>query len=246
MKNFLKYILQKTLGFQNYLYLFARFVIWKLPFDKKEKDFIKFVDLVEDGAHVLDIGANIGVMTYYFSKRLVNSAIHAFEPIPENRKVLLRVKRKLVLLNVKTYSFALGDQTGIADMIMPKMERVYFHGLSHIKSTEQHKGKVYQVEMKKLDDLQGLEEVKINAIKIDVEEYEFQVLRGAENTIRKNRPLIYCELWDTNNRQKSMALIKRLDYKIYINYKNELTEYDNQKTAQNFFFIPVEHPLNQM
>lgn len=246
MKNFFKYILQKTLGFQNYLYLFARFVIWRLPNDKKEKDFIKFIEIVEDGGHVLDVGANIGVMSYYFSKRLINSAIHSFEPIPENRKVLLKLKRKLKLLNVKIYSFALGDQSGDAEMIMPEQSQVYFHGLSHIKTTEEHKGKVYHVEMKKLDDIQALEDVKVNAIKMDVEDYEFHVLKGAENIIKQNRPLIYCELWDTTNRQRSMELIKSLNYKIFINNKNELIEYDNQKGYQNFFFIPIEHQLNKM
>ena len=242
MKNFLKYILQKTLGLNLYLYLFARFVILKLPYNKREKDFLKFIDLINDGDHVLDIGANIGAMTYYFSKKLPNSAIHSFEPIPENLKVLLRVKQKLKLLNVKTYSCAIGEKNGIIEMIMPEKSKVYFHGLSHVISNSEQKGRINSVEIKRLDDIKELNKVKVSAIKIDVEEYEYKVLMGAERLIKKNKPIIYCELWDSENRRKSTDFIKSLDYKICIHNGNKIIEYKDQKGFQNFFFIPVGNP----
>ncbi len=244
MKNFFKYILQKTLGLNLYLYLFARFVILKLPYNIQEKDFLKFIDLIKDGDHVLDIGANIGVMTYYFSKKLPNSAIHSFEPIPENLNVLLRVKQKLRLLNVKVHSYAVGEKTGIIEMIMPEKNKVYFHGLSHVKSNSECKGKIKSAEVKRLDDIKELTNVKVSAIKIDVEEYEYNVLVGAEELIKKNRPVIYCELWDSENRSKSMKFIKNLDYKIYIYNNNKIIEYKDQKGFQNFFFIPFENHMD--
>ena len=246
MKNFLKYILQKLLGLNNYLYLFARYVIFKLPFDKNEKDFLKFIELVDDGNHVLDIGANIGVMSYYFSKRLPNSAIHSFEPVPENMEVLLKLKRKSRLLNIKTYPFAIGNDSGKITMIMPESNKAYLHGLSHVSDVNsKDKGKKYEAELKRLDDLEELKGQQISAIKIDVEEYEYNVLRGAQNLIAKNRPLIYCELWEGENRKKSMNLISKLDYKIFINQGKNLIEFKNQKGYQNFFFIPAEHCDNQ-
>ncbi len=246
MKNFLKYILQKSLGLHNYLYLFARVVILRLPYDKKEKDFLKFIDLIEDGNHVLDIGANIGVMSYYFSTRFPNSAIHSFEPVPENMKVLLRLKRKLRLLNIKTYPFAIGNNSGKINMIMPELNKAYLHGLSHVsEENSQDKGKKYEVEIKKLDDLKEFKDLKVSAIKIDVEEYEFNVLSGAQDLIAKNRPVIYCELWEGENREKSMNLISRLNYKVFINQGKNLIEFKNQKGYQNFFFIPIERCDNQ-
>ena len=215
----------------------------KLPYNKQEKDFLKFIDLIKDGDHVLDIGANIGVMTYYFSKKLPNSAIHSFEPIPENLKVLLRVKQKLKLLNVKTYSCAIGEKTGTIEMIMPERNKVYFHGLSHVISNSEYKGKIKSVEVKRLDDIKEFNSVKVSAIKIDVEEYEYNVLVGAEELIKKNRPIIYCELWNSGNRRKSMDFIKSLDYKICIHNGNKIIDYKDQKGFQNFFFIPVGNPM---
>ena len=60
MKTFVKYILQKILGLKTYLYVFARFIIVKLKWDKKEKDFFHFLKLLPDNGIVLDLGANIG------------------------------------------------------------------------------------------------------------------------------------------------------------------------------------------
>lgn len=241
MKDFIKYFLQKVLGLRNYLYLFARFVIIKLPYSKNERDFLQFVELIEDGDHILDVGANIGVMTYYFSKKLPRSVVHAFEPIPENHHVLLRVKQHFKLYNVNTYAFALGNENGQVNMIMPETNKVYLHGLSHVeKENHENKGNSYSVAIKKLDDLDEFKNARINAMKIDVEEHEYQVLCGAENLIQKNRPMIYCELWDSENRTKSIDFISKLNYKVFIYQRKSLKSFNDQRGFQNFFFIPAE------
>ena len=70
MKTFIKYILQKILGLKTYLYVFAIFVIVKIRWDKKEKDFFHFMKLIKDEGVILDLGANIGVTSYYLAKKL--------------------------------------------------------------------------------------------------------------------------------------------------------------------------------
>ena len=242
LKNIVKYILQKILGLNNYLYLFARFMIVKLPWDKNEKDFLKFLDLLNDSGHVLDIGANIGVMTYHFAHKLKNTQVHSFEPIPVNLNILKRVVKKYKLSNVKIYPFALGESNGNVQMVMPESNKVYFHGLSHINDNEKNsKGLICNVEMKRLDDLEELKELKIKAIKLDVEDFEYQVLKGGENLIVKNKPIIYAELWDSENKRKSFDLLKKLNYKSFINSKKHLEEYKDQLGFQNYFFIPSEY-----
>ncbi|MFO7827513.1 MAG: FkbM family methyltransferase [Bacteroidales bacterium] len=245
MKNIVKYILQKILGLNNYLYLFARFMIYKLPWDKKEKDFLRFLGLIQDKGHILDIGANIGVMTYHFSKKFPDSFIHSFEPVPENLKILNRMINRYKLSNVSIYPYALGDKNSMVNIIMPKNQNVYFHGLSHIdENNKNEKGKKYHVEMRRLDDIKALKNKKIVALKIDVEDYEYHVLKGAEQMINENRPVIYCELWDSENREKCLSLINELNYGVFIHQNAKLDRYSGQKELHNFFFIPTERCNN--
>ena len=91
MKNGIKLILQKLLGYQNYLYVFAKFKIKTLKQDKKEGDFFHFMDSISKNGAILDIGANIGIMTYHLSKRFADRKIYSIEPMPDNLKVLNKI-----------------------------------------------------------------------------------------------------------------------------------------------------------
>ena len=83
------------MGFQTYLFVFALFKIKTLRTDAKEKDFFHFLSLLKDGqGAVLDIGANIGIMTVHLSQNLPNCEVHVFEPIPDNLSVLKRIIAK--------------------------------------------------------------------------------------------------------------------------------------------------------
>ncbi len=95
MKNSIKRILQKILGFNNYLFIFSLFTIIKLKWDKNEKDFIHFMKLIKGEGIILDIGANIGIMSTHLSRKFKNDEIIAFEPMPENIRTLERIKKIL-------------------------------------------------------------------------------------------------------------------------------------------------------
>ena len=119
MKTFVKYILQKILGLKTYLYVFARFIIVKLRWDKNEKDFFHFMKLFPDGGIILDLGANIGVTSYHLSKNFPKSTIFSFEPLTLNMNTLKRLKRKFKLDNIKEFQVAVGDKPGTLEMVMP-------------------------------------------------------------------------------------------------------------------------------
>lgn len=217
-------------------------MILKLPWDKNEKDFFKFLKIIENPENVLDIGANIGVMTYHFANKFNKANVYSFEPVPVNKKILQRIIAKFKLNNVKVYPFALGESESKIQMIMPESNKVYFHGLSHVKQNRKNeKGLIYDVELKKLDDLQDFKNIKVDAIKVDVEDFEYHVLKGGENLIRKNRPLIYAELWNSENKDKSLKFLRSLNYRVFININNRLQDYKGQKGFQNYFFIPNDY-----
>src|SRR5690606_15193197 len=97
MKNIIKFILQKLLGYKNYLYLFSKYKIRNLHKDKKEKDFFLFMSEIEEEGDILDIGANIGIMSYHLSKKFPSKKVYGIEPIPSNFEVLSKIKNKFKL-----------------------------------------------------------------------------------------------------------------------------------------------------
>ncbi|MFO0495955.1 MAG: FkbM family methyltransferase [Flavobacteriia bacterium] len=240
MKNWLKYILQKSLGFDTYLYVFALFKIRTLQNDSKEKDFFHFLNLLEDGkGDVLDVGANIGIMTVHLAKKVPNSTIHAFEPIPENLSVLTKIISKFNLNKIKVHHTAVGDHEGEVKMILPKNGKTKMQGLSHVKHesiTEWNEGDEYNVPLNTLDNL--LNGASIQGIKIDVENFEYFALKGGSRILSSNKPVIYAELWDNENRTNCFTLLSDLNYTAHVVEKGILTPFHVDKHRhQNFIFI---------
>lgn len=241
MKNGIKYVLQKSLGFQNYLYVFALFKIRTLKKDRKEKDFFHFINLLKDkeGA-ILDIGANIGIMSVHLAQKVPNDMIHAFEPIPDNASVLRKIVKRFKLNNVYLHELALGEHEGKVQMILPYNGKTKMQGLSHVKHEsidEWNEGQEFEVRMNTLDQLFG--EARIQGIKIDVENFEYYVLKGGKQMLEKNKPFIYAELWDNRNRELCFELLHSLSYLAYVIENNAVVPFDAKvHNKQNFIFKP--------
>lgn len=243
MKNLLKNILQRILGFENYLLLFSLFKIRTLRIDKKENDFFFFLNLIGEDAGILDIGANIGIMTVHLARMAKNGTVYAFEPIPDNVNILRKIVSHFKLKNVKIFDIALGDKNGKIEMVMPVVDSVKMQGLSHVvhpSINEYNEGNKFSVEVRTLDDLFGNEHknVEISAIKIDVENFEYFVLKGAEQLLRKFKPVIYIELWDNENRNKCFDFFEKMGYTIKVVENGNLEKFDETKhRKQNFVVI---------
>lgn len=239
MKNTVKFILQKVLGFQFYLYVFSLFKIRTLKSDSNEKDFFHFLSLLKDGeGSILDVGANIGIMTAHLGQNFPSTTIHVFEPMPINILILKRIIAKFDLKTVKIHEIAVGDSKGTVKMILPENGKTKMQGLSHIKHesiTEWNEGQEFDVQLNTLDTVLGNE--KIQGIKIDVENFEYFALNGAKKLLERNHPIVYAELWDNQNRTNCFELLNSLGYKTFIVKENKLILFDaNKHISQNFIF----------
>jgi len=240
----IKKMLQHTLGFERYLFIFSLFIIKTLRWNKNERDFIHFLHMIPDGGIVLDIGANIGVMSVWFGKKLKLSEIYAFEPIPQNVKTLKRVLRHFKIQNVAVIEKAVGNTNGTVQMVMPVLGKVKMQGLSHVMHetiTDFNEGNRYSAPIITIDSFENINKSgkTLTAIKLDVENFEFYVLEGAKETIQKHRPLIYTELWENSNRNNCFKFIRAQGYKVCVLVQHELVAFDPlQHTTQNFFFVP--------
>ena len=237
-------MLQFTLGFERYLFIFSLFIIKTLRWNKNERDFIHFLQMIPDGGIVLDIGANIGVMSVWLGKKLKQSKIYAFEPIPQNVKTLKRVLRHFKIHNVTVIEKAVGNTHGSVQMVMPVLGKVKMQGLSHVMHetiTDFNEGNRYSAPIITIDSFENINTTgkSLTAIKLDVENFEYYVLDGAKETIQKHRPLIYTELWENTNRDNCFKFIRAHGYKVCVLVQHQLIEFDpSLHTTQNFFFIP--------
>lgn len=241
MKKFIQNILQSLLGFERYLLWFSWFKIKTLRNDRKEGDFIHFLGMLGPSDNVLDIGANIGIMTVHLARQCPQGQVHAIEPIPENFRALKRICKRFRLDNVQVHGFALGAEKGELEMVMPEVSKVKMQGLSHVvhdSITDFNEGQRYTVPVHRLDELPELTK-DLRGIKIDVENFEYFVFKGGENILRKERPIVYCELWANENRDKCFELFRSMDYDIQVLENGALVDFDPaQHEKQNFFFVP--------
>jgi FkbM family methyltransferase len=241
-KSLIKRVLQKILGFDNYLFLFSIFAIKKMSWNRHEKEFAEFMKLIPNNKGViLDVGANIGIMTATLARKFTNTQVYSFEPMPQNLSTLKKIIRYYKLSNVRIFETALGEIPGQLKMVMPVINNVKMQGLCHVvegSSEEAAKeGILFSVPVQRLDAMKDLQQLpNICAIKIDVENFEYPVLKGAQELLQKHKPVIYCELWKNERRELTLQYLKGLGYAVKVYDGKNLVDYNGQNVT-NFILV---------
>lgn len=137
----------------------------------------KSFNYVKQNRVALDIGANVGLWSRDLVKRF--DQVIAFEPVAMFRECL---ERNVFAKNLEVRPIALGDQEGMIAMIITEGNT----GHTHVDP----KSVNGNTQITKLD---SLKLVDVDYIKIDCEGYEYRVLRGAEETIKRCRPVVVIE-----------------------------------------------------
>ncbi len=155
-------------------------IIWWNGYYEKHPTRI-FLKLTNPGDCVVDVGANIGYYSVLAASRIGSAGkIFAFEPVLSIYQRLLENVSELK--NIKPEKVACGNTTGeikiyVADDTCSAGSRIS-------QPIENHPLKIETVPIIKLDnELMG---EKVDLLKIDVEGYETEVLRGAVKLIRTN------------------------------------------------------------
>jgi FkbM family methyltransferase len=136
------------------------------------------IDLTPSRTLALDIGANVGL----WSRDLTEAFAHviSFEPVSDFRDCLVK---NVPASNLEVRGCALGEEDTFINMIIT----VENTGHSHVDTSTMGHG---TTPMYRLD---SLELPKIDYIKIDCEGYENTILRGARQTIMRDRPVMVVE-----------------------------------------------------
>ncbi len=154
------------------------------------------------GDLVIDVGANLGNHTVFFAK-IAGCRVAAFEAHPEAFRFLQENARLNDLDNrVDAYHLAVSDTEGRVS-ILAEME----NNLGATRFGMDDDGTVRAVRLDDVD-IQG----SVRLIKIDVEGMEAQVLRGAQDLIARDRPLIVCEAQTHEEFEKTWAILEGHGY----------------------------------
>ena len=172
--------------------------------------------LVQPGYVCMDIGANLGVYTVLLAKWAgEGGAVHSFEPVDHIRRRLLRHVRINGLSNVTVQAMGVGSED--TTLLMNQIREGEFReGTSTFTDNEnvvsmgkEHFNRV-EVPVRKLDTYtreQGF--TRLDFMKIDIEGFELNCLRGATETLRRFRPII---LMEHNQRRLKHLKIDERDF----------------------------------
>ena len=138
--------------------------------------------IVRPGDTVLDIGANIGIVTLWLSKLVgKNGKVHAFEPNPELQKILEETLNHNQASNVCLHPIALGSEQGSHELRIP---RANAGAASLIRNRDLSDCDVVEVPVRPLSTIVAEEGIKsIRLIKIDVEGFEAEVFQGGQEVL---------------------------------------------------------------
>jgi FkbM family methyltransferase len=182
--------------------LFGDSVLSKLIFDDFETDEIRFLnEFLSEGDIFLDIGANIGLFSLYASKKVGGTGIvYAFEPATITYGRLVENIRINGIGNIQPIQIGLSDKEEILEL---NVSTDGHEAWNTFVSTEDTKFSIREkVQVKSLDHFlieQGIELKRISLIKLDVEGFEINVLKGSINLLETpDAPVFMVEFTDEN------------------------------------------------
>jgi FkbM family methyltransferase len=189
-----EYVIKNICGSNMRLYLRDKGISRELyAFGKRENystDLILKDRLINPNQIVLDIGANIGYYALMEAKTVgPNGKVYAVEPVPKNFKVLKENVEMNELNNVELFNIALGDKDCITKMHVSTKSNWSRIAKKNIPDKIEE---TISVEMTTVDKFIKNKKVP-TFIRMDVEGYEVNILKGMQKLIKQKNLDIFVE-----------------------------------------------------
>lgn len=201
----------------------------------------------------IDVGSNIGIYAVYAGVRFPHLPVFAFEPIPEIWQKNVAFHRANNLPTDRVLNLACSD----SDI----SQRIFFPQPDHALEEEQtatlrpdswqassSNARSIDVKCTTLDSFFAARGWPVNAclLKIDVEDFEAAVLRGARSLVTNCRPWILCEILPReHHNRETLALMAELKYVSFAVTSNGLfrmaaRDFSQPRTFKDFLLVPSE------
>ena len=196
--------------------------------------------------HFVNIGSHIGTVALPISKYIRKvTAIEAFPPTYDHFLENIKLNK---FKNINSFNLALGDREDKVYFLDSDHDRIKNNsGGMHAITQEDIKenrlssnlyNKKYENIMKRFDDL-PIENFDI--VLLDTEGREYEIIKGGERKILKNKPILITEIWSDKKREMEnlstkledvFSYIKSLDYTLY------------KKINDNYIFFPKSSKIS--
>lgn len=259
--DFVKGWLQGYVKFNGFYYFYSR-KIWVAPSLRQARILRSYVlnnhsrqqrfdfladNFLAEGSVILDIGANIGYTTLYYSFNEKVASVISFEPLRQNLKCL----NSNLNGNKKTYviPFAISSKASVMTFDIPDYGIEWNHGNTGLVSSvglgRETKYRQTSISLSLDDALNFFKNLSkpIGYIKIDVEGAELEVLKGGLNLISYFKPIVQVEFnrktLAVNDAESIISLFVNHGYLVFVD-KQEL----KLERFWEFYFIPVDNIIS--
>jgi FkbM family methyltransferase len=170
-----------------------------------------FIRLIQEKNCLLDVGAHYGIFSLVFTKR-ADTVAFAIEPSPSTYKILRYHQAANQDCNLKPFQFALGASEGKLQM---QEDGSHFVATSTVNTVAE---KITDIDITTIDIFIRQQEIVPDVIKIDVEGFELNVLKGAVTTLSQNNPLIFLEVHPALLEQNGDSVEELVNFMSHLNY----------------------------
>lgn len=201
---------------------------YQMYFDFYDIASVEFIKKnLKEGDTFIDVGANVGYLSAIGANLVGETGeVHAFEPIP----LYFEALKRLVLHNPKYHivvnQCALGENNGQAKIDFAKPPYIGGSSMASGVLPNNIPRDTIEVPVMRLDDYieqKRIKKDKISLIKIDVEGFEFSVLKGLQKYFENTnyQPPIICEIVPSaypllqTSRQELIDYMKQYGYDAY-------------------------------
>jgi len=194
--------------------------------DTEKQEWNFYINYIQPGMNIFDVGANAGELTLLFSHFTRQSGnVHAFEPSENTYQKLLLVKEAARSKNVTTNRMALSSNKGEVALHEYGEQYSGLNTIAHRPLQEQGFDitpiRTSNVRCETLDNYCEINKVeKIDLLKIDVEGAELEVLQGGKHMFKQKK--IKCCVFEFgqttydmgNEREDFLHFFSSLDYRL--------------------------------
>jgi FkbM family methyltransferase len=223
----------------------ASLVYWLGPESYEPETIRVFLTLAEKSPVVFDIGANTGLYALLAAaRRIPGQSVRAFEPVPGIFEFLRRNASINGFSSIVSECAALADFDGEIEIHVPD-SNTFPTGSSSIVGYRRSSEAIRSPAVRLDSYARKNRLTRLDLLKIDTEATEPKVIDGAQQTIRRFRPWMICEVLAGTTEQALQERLTLLHYRYFlitdngIVPKNEI-EGDPKYECRNYLFAPEE------